>query len=137
MILLGRISRCEIFTKKESDAPLGLGNSSLNIHGENIPVDPALLFQGILLAKKSDEQLKQYFDLALYPLSLFDERGMRKTKISSLYDFFYSLGNNLQFKNYIHVIKGGYIYLSSSSMASNGDVRANHQQVCGISHKTL
>jgi len=39
--------------------------------------------------KKSDEEFEEYFEfeLAPYPLSLFDEKGMRKSKKSSFHDF--------------------------------------------------
>lgn len=68
-------------------------NSKLKISDKSIPVDPLLLFQQICVMKKSDEELEFYlkFELAPYPLSLFDNVGMRKSTKSSLYSLFQPL----------------------------------------------
>lgn len=44
----------------------------------------------ISLLKKSDEEFQKYFEfeLAPFPLSLFDEAGLRKTRKSAFYDIF-------------------------------------------------
>lgn len=64
--------------------------SKVTIDGEDVPVNPETIFHRIALLKKSDEQLKEFFhyELAPYPLSLFDAFGLRKTPKSVLYDLF-------------------------------------------------
>lgn len=46
-----------------------------------------------IFLRKSNDELRQYFDyeLAPYPLSLFDNAGMRKTTKSTLMIFLYSV----------------------------------------------
>lgn len=56
-------------------------NSTIKIHDTETAVDPLLLFQRIIVIKRTNEELRNYleYELAPYPLSLFDEAGMRKT----------------------------------------------------------
>ncbi|GBM40156.1 hypothetical protein AVEN_100567-1, partial [Araneus ventricosus] len=56
--------------------------SKVKVHDELIPVNPDTIFRGISLLKKSDGELQKYFEfeLAPFPLSLFDEGGLRKTR---------------------------------------------------------
>jgi len=69
--------------------PLGVMTASIKIRYELISVDPLLLFQRISIIKQNDGELKTCFkyELSPYPLSLFSEGGMRKTKKSDLYDY--------------------------------------------------
>jgi len=61
-------------------------NSSIKVNGEVTPIDPLLLFQRILVTKKSDEELEYLKnDLAPYPISIINELGMRKSRISLMY----------------------------------------------------
>jgi len=46
--------------------------------------------------------------LAPYPLSLFNEEGMRKTKKSVFYDLFYPVVD-VSFENAVYVIDGGFL----------------------------
>jgi hypothetical protein len=52
---------------------ISLHDFSSKIHKEEIPVNPGVIFRRILYIKKSDEKLKNYFELeqAPYPLKLF------------------------------------------------------------------
>ncbi|KAK4873122.1 hypothetical protein RN001_015151 [Aquatica leii] len=61
---------------------LPIVNSAVKIHNTIVPIDPVLLFQRIMIAKKDDDELTDYleYELAPFPLALFDESGMRKTK---------------------------------------------------------
>jgi len=88
---IGRVSMDSIVGKHFSDVSLKRTsrvltlaslNSSIKVNGEVTPIDPLLLFQRISFIKKSDEELKEYlkYELAPYPLSIFNELGMRKSK---------------------------------------------------------
>lgn len=65
-------------------------SSKIKVYNEEITIDPNLLFQRICVSKQSDEGLKTYleYELAPYPLSDFDECGLRKTVKSTFYDVF-------------------------------------------------
>lgn len=65
-------------------------NCSIKIHDDIVPVNPVEIFQWISIAEQHDEDSKKYlqFELTPFLLALLDERGMRKTKKASLYDFF-------------------------------------------------
>lgn len=76
--------------RKDRALPLSTVSSSIKINDEKIPVDPLLLFQRISISKKTDEDLKVYmeYELAPFPLALFNEGGMRKSTKSTLYKLF-------------------------------------------------
>lgn len=59
--------------------------SSVKIADTVIPIDPTLLYQHISFAKESQDQLKKYleYELAPYPLFLFDERFLACAKAKS------------------------------------------------------
>ncbi|GBN74287.1 hypothetical protein AVEN_35322-1 [Araneus ventricosus] len=64
----------------------------VKVHDELIPVNLDTIFRRIFLSllKKSDGELQTYFQFELtpFPLSLFDEGGLRKTPKSVFYDLF-------------------------------------------------
>ena len=64
--------------------------SSIKIGGDVVTINPLLIFQRISLNLKNQEDMKKYlqYELAPFPLSLFDKNGMRKTSKSSFYDNF-------------------------------------------------
>ncbi|KYN29868.1 hypothetical protein ALC57_00677 [Trachymyrmex cornetzi] len=77
-----------------------------------IPVDPLLLFQRICVLKKTDEELKDYlnYELAPYPLALFEDGELRKTKKSTFYELFSEISIDLKSLQNIHyVIDGGML----------------------------
>ncbi|KYN11975.1 hypothetical protein ALC57_15868 [Trachymyrmex cornetzi] len=77
-----------------------------------IPVDPLLLFQRICVLKKTDEELKDYlnYELAPYPLALFEDGKLRKTKKSTFYELFSEISIDLKSLQNIHyVIDGGML----------------------------
>lgn len=86
-------------------------NSSIKVYNEVIPIDPLLLFQRISFTKKSDEELRDYlkYELAPYPLSIFNELGMRKSQKSLMYQMFKNTDINMELKNYTCVVDGGYL----------------------------
>lgn len=61
--------------------PLLSMNSTMKIHDEKVPIDPVLLFQRMSITKTFENELEKFFEyeLAPYPLSLYDEIRMRKT----------------------------------------------------------
>lgn len=98
-------------SKKDTVISLLGVNSKLKIGDKVIPVDPLLLFQRICVMKKSDEELESYlkFELAPYPLSLFDDVGMRKSTKSTLYSVFQTLDITLNKANCQYIIDGGML----------------------------
>lgn len=92
--------------------PMAIINSSVRIREEIVSIDPLLIFQRISIMKTSNEELKSYFEheLSPYPLSLFNETGMRKTKKSILYDFIQSSKiDNFTLGDALYVIDGGFL----------------------------
>uniref|UniRef100_A0A8D8W6L2 Uncharacterized protein n=1 Tax=Cacopsylla melanoneura TaxID=428564 RepID=A0A8D8W6L2_9HEMI len=77
-------------TRKNRALPLSSVTLSIKIHDETVTVDPMLLSQRISICKKSDEDLVEFlkYELAPFPLALFNENGMRKTAKSVLYTLF-------------------------------------------------
>ncbi|GBM46363.1 hypothetical protein AVEN_65968-1 [Araneus ventricosus] len=79
---------------------------------EKITVDPLTLFHRICVAKQSDEDLKMFFtfELSPFPLSLFNEEGMRKGTKSSLFSAFTPTKiDAIQGKNDFAVVDGDHL----------------------------
>ena len=49
------------------------------------------------------------YELAPYPLSLFDALGMRKTPKSAIWDCFQSVNAEVDTTNAVYIIDGGYL----------------------------
>lgn len=98
------------FVRKKRVMSIQGFTSKVTIDGEDVPVNPETIFHRIALLKKSDEQLKEFFhyELAPYPLSLFDAFGLRKTPKSVLYDLFTPL-NEVNLEGAAFVIDGGFL----------------------------
>lgn len=81
------------FSRADRVLPLLTVNSNLKVHDTTVPIDPLLLFQRISVVKRTNEELRIYleYELAPFPVSLFDEAGMRKTNKSAFYDNFQPL----------------------------------------------
>lgn len=102
------------FKRKNRVTPLKCTYSKVRIHDEDVPVNPDTIFRRISFFKKSDKDLKTYFEfeLAPYPLSIFEERGMRKTRKSVFYELFDPLTNENEeayLNNPVYVIDGGFL----------------------------
>lgn len=99
------------FVRKNRVMPIRGLQSKIKISNEEIVVNPDTLFRRIAMLKKSDKELMEYFEyeLAPYPLSLFDETGMRKTPKSVFYDFFTPVTDNVNFHGVAYVIDGGFL----------------------------
>lgn len=98
-------------SRKDKVLPLATLNSAVKIHGEVVPLDPLLIFQRIAISKKNNEELEDHlkYELAPYPLSLFNEAGMRKTKKSSMYDIFQPSNEDIILENCVNIVDGGFI----------------------------
>lgn len=100
------------FKRSNKCLPLLAVNSKIKINNEIVSVDPLLLFQRISVLKKSDEELKEFlkYELAPYPLSLFNEQGLRKNTKSSLYDIVEESNISLKTtQDVVYVIDGGML----------------------------
>lgn len=75
-----------------------------------VSVDPFTLFQRLCLSKPSDADLKVFlkYELAPFPMSLFNKEGMRKGTKSTLYKAFSPLELNKRNERYSTVIDGGF-----------------------------
>lgn len=77
-----------------------------------VPIEPDLIFKRISFIKKTQEELKEFlkYELSPYPLSLFDQTGMRKSKKSILYDMFTPVSEeSINDGTRAYVIDGGYL----------------------------
>lgn len=87
-------------------------SSKIKVGNEVVPIDPLLIFQRISIMKKSQDELQNYlkYELAPYPLSMFDEAGMRKNKKSGLYKIFSQSDVSLNDQSdMVYVIDGGML----------------------------
>jgi len=78
------------FKRADKVLPLLTIVSTIKVPDEKVPIDPILLFQRMSITKTFEDELEKCFEyeLAPYPLSLFDVIGMHKTQKSAIYDFF-------------------------------------------------
>ncbi|MBW0528211.1 hypothetical protein O181_067926 [Austropuccinia psidii MF-1] len=98
-------------SRKNLALPISSVNSSIKVHDEKVVVDPTLLFQRICISKRSDEDLMKYFEyeLAPFPLALFNESGMRKTNKSVLYSLFEPTKKDVLLSQMNIVVDGGFL----------------------------
>ncbi|GBM43443.1 hypothetical protein AVEN_18609-1 [Araneus ventricosus] len=84
--------------------------SKVKVHDELIPVNPDTIFRRIPLLQNSDGELQIYFEfeLAPFPLSLFDVGGLCKTHKSVVYDLF-STTTVVHFTSACYVVDGGFL----------------------------
>lgn len=101
------------YSRKNRVLPLSTVNSSIKIQGSKVPIEPETIFRRICFTKKNQEELKSFFtyELAPYPLSLFDENGMRKNKKSILYELCTPVDENsfAETDSRLYVIDGGFL----------------------------
>jgi len=91
--------------------PLLTVTSSVKVHDIKVAIDPLLLLQRISVTKQFEDHLQQVlqYELAPYPLALFDDIGMRKTKKSSLFDCFIPVYVELNPANDTYIVDGGFL----------------------------
>lgn len=106
--------------RKNKVLSLGAMSSAIKVNDETVVVDPLLLFQRIAIGKKDDKHLESYleYELAPYPLALFNEGCMRKTKKAALYDVLPNTDITIDFKNSIIVLDGGSLLHRSFPVAT-------------------
>lgn len=100
------------FKRKDKVSPLSAVGSSITIDKTSVPINPLLLFQRISISKQTNEDLKDCFgyELAPYPLSLFNEEGMRKGTKSTLYNAFEPLQRSaVMGEKRLDVVDGGFL----------------------------
>lgn len=79
------------FPRSRRVQPLSAVSSSIKSKDNSVvAIDPNLLFQRMIALKKSEGKLQEYlhYELAPYPMSIFHEGLMRKTKKSALFELF-------------------------------------------------
>ncbi|KAF0717775.1 Uncharacterized protein FWK35_00027380 [Aphis craccivora] len=98
-------------SRKDRAFPISSVCSSIKVHDEKVVVNPTLLFQRICISKRSDEDLMKYFEyeLAPFPLTLFNESGMRKTNKSVLYNLFEPTKKDICLSQMNIVVDGGFL----------------------------
>lgn len=99
-------------SKKNVVLSLASMNSTIRIGSEKVIVDPLTIFQRTVIAKKSDEDVAELlkYELSPFPLSLFNEGGMRKGKKSSLYEVLPAEDNGtVDLTQSTYVIDGGFL----------------------------
>ena len=87
--------------------------SKLKVFGSEIAIDPHAMFQRIGIMRSSDEDLSKYFhyELATYPVALFDKDGMRESEKSKLYELLEPIDFDcfLRKDNFIYIVDGGLL----------------------------
>lgn len=87
-------------------------NNKIKINNNILTVKPLLIFQRICLNLTANKKMSDYlkFELAPYPLSIFDETGMSKTSKSNFIcsDNFKSIDDFVIQEPYINVVDGGF-----------------------------
>lgn len=99
-------------SKKNVVLSLASMTCAIEVHNEPVVVDPLMIFQRTAIAKKSDEDLEDLlcYELSPFPLALFNEGGMRKSKKSALYDALPALSDEtINFKTSTNVVDGGFL----------------------------
>ena len=91
--------------------PLLTISSAIKVHDGKVPIHPLLLFQRMSITKSFEDELEIFFkyELAPYPLSLFDVIRMRKRQKSALYDCFQCVNVEIDNTNTTYIIDGGYL----------------------------
>ncbi|GBM32580.1 hypothetical protein AVEN_195543-1 [Araneus ventricosus] len=84
--------------------------SKVEVPDELIPVNPDTTLKRISLLEKSHTELQKYFEfeLAPFPLPLFDEGELRKTRKLGLYDLF-STATDVHFTSACYVVHDAFL----------------------------
>lgn len=98
-------------SRKNRVVPLRAMKATAKINGESAPISLDTIFRRIPFHMKSQLQLESYFgfELAPYPLPLFDDDGMmRKSRKSELYKLFTPIKVDISV-NADYVVDGGFL----------------------------
>lgn len=95
-------------------------NSKIKINNHVIPIKPLLIFQRICLNVTATRNMEEFlrYELAPFPLSIFDESGLRKTNKSAFIDNFKTIENPHCDSDYVNVVDGGF-FIHQISWSSN------------------
>ncbi|CAH1111519.1 unnamed protein product [Psylliodes chrysocephalus] len=109
--MLGHTFKSVKFKRKDKVLSLVAAKCSVKIGSIPVIINPLLLFQRICIAKKSDDELKEYlqYELAPFPFSMFTEDGMRKVAKSSLYKAYMPVTPVIEVDTTIHIIDGCFL----------------------------
>lgn len=99
------------FKRKEAVKPLSIMCTKIKVKQTVAAIDPMVLFQRMAICQATTEELRSFltFELAPYPMSLFDDFGMRKGTKSSLYDAFDPEKSVVFGEKRFEVFDGGYL----------------------------
>lgn len=79
----------QTFERADKELVLLYKSSTIKVHDEKVPTDFVIIFQRMITKTLGDGLDKGFsYEIALYPLLLFDALGMLKTQRSVLYDCF-------------------------------------------------
>lgn len=86
-------------------------SSAIKLNNETMVVDPLMIFQRTIILKKDDEDVADLLrnELSPFPLALFNEGGMRKSKKSSLYDALPTDSTIINPRMTTNVVDGGFL----------------------------
>ncbi|KAJ8896675.1 hypothetical protein PR048_002020 [Dryococelus australis] len=98
-------------SRKDRALPLASTTCSVKMYDAKVVVDAFLIFQRISISKQTNDDLKTYLqhESDSFPLDLFDEAGMRKTKKCAIYDIFEEREKNVDLHNFDIVMDGEYL----------------------------
>ena len=86
---------------------------TIKVNNEGVVVDPLMIFQRTMIAKKIDEDVADLLchELSPFPLALFNEGGTRKLKKSALYDALPVVSDptTINLKMCAYVVDGGFL----------------------------
>lgn len=114
MKIVGQMYDKVVIKRKNKVLTLASITSSVKLPDKTrrVAVDPLTIFQRVCIAKQSEQDLQDDFkyELAPYPMSLFNEQGMRKGTKSTLYSAFTPLSSPKPIDASTHVVlDGGYL----------------------------
>ena len=98
-------------SRKNVVLSLGSMSNAVKSNNETLIVDPLMIFQRTLILKKNAEDVADLlrYELSPFPLALFNEGVMRKSKKSSLYDAFPVDSTIINPRMTTNVIDGGFL----------------------------
>ena len=87
----------------------------------------------MLLCRELSDDISEYFkfEIAPYPMSLSTNTGMKKTTISTLYEF-KSIDNNLLNKTDIYIIDGEYLLHKVKWNLKKKCSTGNYKELCDM-----
>lgn len=97
--------------KSDFITSLATVKNRLKTNAKVTPMHPLPLFHRICILQEGEGELHSYlcYELALYPFSLFNEEGMRKSSKAVLYEKFEECKNVVLNTDFHYIIDGGYL----------------------------